>query len=198
MTKMHLLGNLKKGLIFILSAPAGTGKTTLVRMLVDEFSCVSQSISYTTRLPRSGEQEGVHYHFLNVVEFEKKIAENEFLEYVRLYNDYYGTSRHWVEQQQAQGKHVILVIDTQGALQLKKKTAATYIFVKPPSFMELERRLRMRKTESQELIEQRLVWAKHELAAERYYDYTIVNDDLNTAYQVLRSIVVAEEHRVER
>lgn len=194
---MSLLGNLKQGLIFILSAPAGTGKTTLVQKLVNEFPiAVVASISYTTRAPRVGEVDGLHYYFLNEAEFISRIDKGEFLEHVQLYGNYYGTSRPWVEQQLAQGKHVILVIDTQGALLLKEKIKATYIFVSPPSLEVLEKRLQMRKTESQAVIQQRLAWAKHELVAKDIYDYFIMNDELDTAYQVLRSIVIAEEHRI--
>lgn len=192
-----LLGNLKSGLVFILSAPAGTGKTTLVQKLEQEFPCVVAGVSYTTRLPRQGEVSGVHYHFLTKADFLQRAAEGEFLEYVQLYGDYYGTSRLWVEEQLSKGKHVVLTIDTQGALQLKGKLKASYIFVTPPSFEELEKRLKSRKTEAQEVIEKRLAWAAQEMLAKTAYDYLVVNDDLETAYQALRSIVIAEEHRLK-
>lgn len=194
---MPLLGNLKYGLVFILSAPAGTGKTTLVQKLEQEFPCVVAGISYTTRLPRQGEVSGVHYHFLTKADFLQRAADGEFLEYVQLYGDYYGTSRLWVEEQLSKGKHVVLTIDTQGALQLKGKLKASYIFVTPPSFEELEKRLKSRKTEAQEVIEKRLAWATQEMMAKASYEYLVVNDDLETAYQVLRSIVIAEEHRLK-
>ncbi len=193
---LRLLGNLKRGLLFILSAPAGTGKTTLVEMLCDEFPCVVASVSCTTRLPRQGEKDGQHYQFLSLQEFERRIARDEFLEYVQLYGDYYGTCRLWVEAQLAHGKHVMLVIDTQGAKLLKGKLPLVTIFVAPPSLEELAKRLTQRRTESSENIDKRLQWAKHELDARGAYDYGIVNDDLATAYQALRSILIAEEHRV--
>jgi guanylate kinase len=193
--KKTLLGNLKKGLLFVISAPAETGKTTLASMLAEEFSCVVQSISFTTRMPREGEINGVHYNFLTMKEFEKRIATNEFLEYAQIYGDYYGTSANWVEQQCSQGKHVMLVIDTQGALLIKDKRAATLIFIMPPSLDELRQRLMMRKTESSNVIEKRLEWAKHELEVGKVYDFIIVNDELSVAYQVLRSILISEEHR---
>jgi len=193
---LPILGNLKKGLLFILSAPAGTGKTTLVQLLTNEFHCVVASISFTTRQPRPGEIGGVHYNFLSEEEFISRIAADEFLEYVELYGHYYGTSRIWVEQQLDKGKHVVLVIDTQGARQLRKKMKLVTIFVSPPSVEELERRLMLRKTESNEVIERRLAWAKKEMCAQKEYDYVVINDDLATAYQALRSIFVAEEHRV--
>lgn len=195
---MKLLGNLKKGLIFVVSAPAGTGKTTLVQRLVDEFPCVIQSVSYTTRPRRYNESSGDHYHFITTETFEKKIKEEEFLEYVKLYDDYYGTSKKWVENKQMAGKHVILVIDTQGALQLVDTLDAQFIFIAPPSIKELKKRLVLRNTDSKEAISKRLEWAEKELQAAQYYDYRIVNDDLDTAYDVLKSVVIAEEHRACR
>lgn len=191
----NLLGNLSKGLLFIISAPAGTGKTTLVQMLTKEFPHVVASISHTTRQPRQGEIEGVHYHFISKKEFVKRIDDGEFLEYVKLYDDYYGTHKLWVENQLIQGKHVILVIDTQGA-ELLKEMKAIFIFISPPSIEELERRLRSRQTETKDMIEKRLLWAKKEMEAQKNYDYLIINDDLAIAYQVLRSILIAEEHRI--
>lgn len=195
---MSLLGNIKRGLVFILSAPAGTGKTTLVQKLVNEFPHVIASVSFTTRAPREGEINGVHYYFVDEAEFTRRIANNEFLEYVKLYDDYYGTSRPLMEEQLSQGKHVVLVIDTQGGLLLKDKIKATYIFVAPPSLNVLEKRLQTRRTEPQHVIEKRLAWAEQEMGAKEAYDYLIVNDDLNVAYQVLRSIVIAEEHRIDK
>lgn len=188
--------NNKQGLIFIVSAPTGTGKTTLVQRLVQELPRVVASVSYTTRPQRSDEVEGLHYHFLTEEKFTQGIAKGDFLEYVQLYGDYYGTSKRWVEERLQQGKHVILVIDTQGAIFLKQKLKATYIFVSPPSLEELERRLKSRQTESQEVIDKRLAWVKHEMAAVHHYDYLIVNDDFEAAYQALRSIIIAEEHRI--
>lgn len=194
--KSKLLGNVKKGLLFILSAPAGTGKTTIVERLTNEFACVVKNTSYTTRKPRSGEVPGTHYHFINKEQFDQKVAANDFLEYVKLYDDYYGTSRQWVEQQLESGHHVFLIIDTQGAKQLREKVDATFIFLKPPSFEELERRLRARNTEPEAMLETRLKWAKKELDEEKFYDYQIVNDNIDIAYHVLKSIVIAEEHRI--
>lgn len=195
---MKLLGNLKKGLIFVVSAPAGTGKTTLVQKLCKEFSTVLQSVSYTTRPKRYNEASGDHYHFVTKDTFEKKIIEEEFLEYVKLYGDYYGTSKKWVENKLALGKHVILVIDTQGALQLVDTLDAQFIFIAPPSLKELEKRLIIRNTDSKEAIAKRLEWAKKEMEAAHYYDYLIVNDSLEIAYDALRSVVIAEEHRAYR
>jgi guanylate kinase len=193
---MHkLLGGLKEGLIFVLSAPAGTGKTTLVRMLCEEFDCVQESVSFTTRSARANEVPGRDYFFISVAEFEKRIADNDFLEYAKVFGNYYGTSRSLVEQQRKMGKYVVLIIDTQGALQLMGRLQAVFIFLIPPSMSELRRRLENRKSDSPEVIEQRLSWAESEIAIANRYDYQIINDHLKTAYEVLRSILIAEEHK---
>jgi guanylate kinase len=191
----RLLGQKVPGQAFVISAPAGTGKTTLTTMLKHEFpNRIISSISYTTRKPRPMEVEGAHYHFINREEFEKRIHANDLLEHVQLYDDYYGTSRSWTEQQLAQGQHLLLVIDTQGAMQLKGKLPATFIFIKPPSLDILRMRLESRKTETREVIEKRLAWAEKEMESARLYDYQITNDDLELTYAILRSIVIAQTH----
>ncbi len=192
-----LVGSAAKGKLFVLSAPAGTGKTTLVRMLTSEFPEVVQSVSYTSRQKRPHEQSGVDYHFVSKEEFEKKIKHGDFFEHAVVYEDYYGTDRLWVEERLEEGKHVFLVIDTQGAKQLMGTVSAVFIFVFPPSFDVLKERLEERKTESRKVIEERLSWSKNELEAGSLYQYNIVNDDLRIAYQVLRSIVIAEDHSKE-
>lgn len=186
---------MKKGLLFVVSAPAGTGKTTLVRMLLEEFNRVVESISFTTRAPRPDEIAGRDYHFISPQEFENKIAEGEFLEFAKVFDHYYGTSKHFVESEQNLGKHVILVIDTQGALQLMGNLEAIFIFISPPNLEELKRRLERRKSENEKAIEHRLFWAEKEMELAKKYDYHIVNDHLKAAYDVLRSILIAEEHR---
>jgi guanylate kinase len=192
-----LLGNMPQGLVFVLSAPAGTGKTTLVRMLIRDFDCIAESVSCTTRPIRPGEVSGVDYHFLTEVEFQQKIQLGDFLEHAQVFGHEYGTSRTFVEQQQQAGKHVFLIIDTQGAMQLRKKNfPAVYVFLSPPSLDELKMRLDKRQTESKEVIEKRLSWAEKELEMVRYYDYHLINDELDDAYAILRSIVIAEEHKV--
>lgn len=191
-----LLGRLKTGLVFVVSAPAGTGKTTLVRMLCKQFPCVVESVSFTTRPPRRNEIPGIDYHFISTEEFERKIQEGDFLEYAKVFNDYYGTSKKFVEQKRREGKHVILVIDTQGALQLKEKYSATFIFLSPPSLEELGNRLRSRQTESEAKIAERLAWAEREIQLISSYDYHIVNEDLSIAYEILKSILIAEENKI--
>lgn len=194
----RIIGNLKEGLLFVMSAPAGTGKTTLTQMLCEEFSCIKESISCTTRSPRHGEINGQHYHFLSEKDFKEKIKKNEFLEYAEVFGHLYGTLKSSVETQRQQGCHVILVIDTQGALKLKEKVKASSIFISPPNLEELKERLERRKTESYETIEKRLAWAKEELKMISYYDYHIVNDNLIVAYDALRSIIIAEEHKIHK
>lgn len=192
----QLVGKSPKGLLFILSAPAGTGKTTLVRMLQNEFPAIAVSISCTTRAPRGDEVADKDYHFLSHKEFEQKIHSGEFLEYAEVFGNYYGTKRQHVEDLLNRGKHVFLVIDTQGALQLKGKIPAIFIFLSPPSTEQLRERLINRKTETEQTMEHRLSWAEKEVQMIPYYDYHVVNDELDIAYQILRSIVIAEEHRV--
>jgi guanylate kinase len=193
-----VLGNLKKGLVFVISAPAGTGKTTLARMLIDEFPCITESISCTTRPMRKGERADIDYHYLQKEEFSAKLKAEEFLEYAEVFGHYYGTLKSTVEKKLHEGQHVILVIDTQGALLLKqKKFPATFIFIQPPSMGELRARLFNRQTEEVQHIEERLNWAEHEVEMAKRYDYVITNDNLHRAYEILRSIFIAVEHKTE-
>ncbi|PIS00718.1 MAG: guanylate kinase [Chlamydiae bacterium CG10_big_fil_rev_8_21_14_0_10_35_9] len=194
--KPKIVGNLKKGLIFIISAPAGTGKTTLVNLLKNEFSNVVRSISFTTRKPRPNERDGQDYFFISEDEFKNKIKQKDFLEWAEVFGEYYGTSRSHVEKLQMEGKHVALVIDTQGAEKLRKMIDACSIFLFPPNMHELQYRLHSRKSESEEMIQKRLSWAKKEMEKAKGYDYYIINDDLDVAYQVLKSILISEEHKV--
>jgi guanylate kinase len=197
-----ILGNLPQGLLFVVSAPAGTGKTTLVEKLTREFSSVVRNVSCTTRAPRPGEKEGKDYFFFDKKTFESKIQKGEFLEHAKVFGEYYGTSDGFIKKMQAAGKHVVLIIDTQGALTLqkhfKRKNGPIFIFISPPSFAELKERLNKRQTENRQSMKERLAWAKHELEMVPHYDYHIVNDDLATAYAVLKSIFIAEEHKVRR
>ena len=192
-----LLGNLSEGLLFVVSAPAGTGKTTLVRLLTQEFSCVVESVSCTTRPSRADEEEGKDYCFLTRLAFEEKKQRGDFLECAEVFGHLYGTSKDLVQAKRKEGKHVILVIDTQGALRLQSmKLDAIYIFIAPPSLETLEERLLKRKTEDEEKRMERLSWAHKEMELASLYDFLIVNSDLEIAYGVLKSILISEEHRI--
>ena len=193
----RVLGNQKQGKLFVISAPAGTGKSTLVAMLLKEFpKAIAESCSSTTRKMRPGEVPGQHYDFITDEAFEKLRKKDIFLEHAEVFGTLYGTKQTEVERLEAEGKHVVLVIDTQGALQvMEKMEEATFIFISPPSKEELERRLRERGTESEEKMAQRLKWAEREMGMIDHYDYHIVNDDLDITYQILRSIFIAEEHK---
>ncbi len=195
---MGLLGDRKRGLLFVVSAPAGTGKTTLVEKLSAEFSSVVKSISCTTRAPRKGEINGVDYHFISEAEFEEKIAEGAFLEYAKVFGTaYYGTLASDVERQLESGNDLFLVIDTQGAMWVKKRLDALLIFIAPPSIDVQRQRLTLRQTEPAGVIENRLACAQREMESADKYDYYIVNDELMVAYAVLRSILIAERHSVK-
>ncbi|MFC2049184.1 guanylate kinase [Chlamydiota bacterium] len=194
--KAKLLGSTNRGLLFVVSAPAGTGKSTLVDMLIKEFpDSVAASCSSTTRTPRPGEVAEKHYDFISVEKFEEKIASGDFLEHAKVFGNYYGTRKEEVDRLLSEGKHVVLVIDTQGALKVKKQVNAIFIFISPPTFEELRKRLFKRRTEDEEKIQERLLWAKQEIAMVPHYDYHIINDNLDVTYQVLRSIFIAEEHK---
>jgi guanylate kinase len=188
----------KRGLAFIISAPAGTGKNTLVHRLVEEFPTVVEAVSCTTRQPRPGEHPGHHYDFISRELFEQRIAEGAFLEHAQLFGNLYGTLRDPIERERDQGRHVVLVIDTQGAMLLKEKYDAINIFIAPPSLAELEHRLRSRQTDDEESIGSRLAEATRELSVAEQYDYLIVNDQVDEAYQVLRAIFIAEDHKVRK
>ncbi len=180
--------------LFVLSAPSGTGKNTLLKILLKEMDNIEESVSYTTRAPRSDETDGVEYFFVSKEEFEKRIQENDFLEYANVFGNYYGTSKSQVNGILAKNKHAILVIDTQGAMKVKQKFPAVLIFVLPPSLEELRRRLQERNTEDEQTIEKRLSWAKKEIEKKDAYDYVIINDQLKKAYQELKSIIIKEEN----
>lgn len=191
-----LLGNKNKGLFFIVSAPAGTGKTTLVNMLTKEFDCIVRSVSYTTRSPRGEEVDGIDYFFISKEEFERKIKKGDFLEYANVFGSYYGTSKEFVEKKIQENKHVVLVIDTQGAAKLREKGIGIHIFISPPDFETLKRRLTNRNSDSKGDISTRLSFSEEEMKQAQFYDYEIVNDKLDIAYQILKSILIAEEHRL--
>lgn len=187
----------KKGVLFVISGPSGVGKGTINKMLFDEFDGqVSFSVSATTRGPREGEVDGTHYFFISRQEFENRVANNEFLEHAEYAGNCYGTPRSYVLKLLDEGVSVILEIDLQGAIQVKERMPESVsIFILPPSFEELESRLRGRGTETPEKIEKRLAAAKYEMEMAYTYDYRIVNDNLEEAYQQLRSIFLNETEK---
>lgn len=193
---MKVLGNRSQGSVFIISGPAGVGKTTLSKMLTEEFPCISRSTTYTTRTPRDYEKNGKDYHFVSEETFKKMDLEGEFLETAKIYGNFYGTSFEDIQSLQKKGKHVLLVIDVQGAESLRDQLDATFIFINIPSLLELKKRLKERGTESEKELQIRLENAEKEIQAKEIFDYHLVNDELPITYEILRSILIAEEHRI--
>ncbi|HMV16578.1 MAG TPA: guanylate kinase [Zoogloea sp.] len=184
------------GTLFIVTAPSGAGKTTLVSGLLKRDAQVSLSISYTTRTPRAGETHGVHYHFVDVPTFRALRDKGEFLEWAEVHNNYYGTSRRWLEEQMASGRDILLEIDWQGAQQVRKAfPKAVGVFILPPSVDELERRLRGRGTDSEEVIARRVLGARGEMRHVGEFDYVIINQDLSAALEDLVAVVRAARLR---
>ena len=189
----------KTGMLLIISGPSGTGKGTLVQKLMESDPSFHFSCSVTTRAPRDGEINGVHYHFVSEEEYQRLVSENAFLEHAKVHANFYGTLRKPVEEMMAEGKNVLLDIDTQGAVNVMSN-AADYvsIFILPPSFAELENRLRGRNTDAPDVIERRLRNARAEVKMLDQYQYSIVNDDLEAAFTQLQHIVSAEKLRTTR
>ncbi len=178
------------GSLYIISAPSGAGKSTLVKSLLAEDRDIRLSVSHTTRAPRAGERNGEHYHFTDVTTFSAMKDQGDFLEYAHVHGNWYGTSRKFIEQQMAADQDVLLEIDWQGARQVMKLLPeAVSIFILPPSLTELERRLRGRGTDSEEVIARRMAAAGQELAQAPQYDFVIINDDFQTALQGLKSVI---------
>ena len=186
-----------RGLLFSVSAPSGAGKTTLVERLTEQAPQLKMSRSYTSRPARAGEADGVDYNFVTRPQFEQMIAAGAFLEWAELFGNLYGTSAADTERLLAAGHDVMLVIDVQGARQVRAKgIAARSVFVMPPSFAVLERRLRGRSKDAEESIQQRLQVAREEVASFGEYDYIVLNDELPGAVDRLRAIVLAERSRL--
>lgn len=189
----------KSGLLIIISAPSGTGKSTLCRKLINEFPNACYSVSVTTRNPRRGEVEGKDYFFVSRNEFKQKIKRGELAEWALVHGHYYGTPKNFLEKNLVEGKDIILDIDVRGAMKLKKKyPEAVFIFLAPPSFSELERRIRGRKRNSEATIKKRLTNARWEIGRIGSYDYLVINDRLVNAFRRVKSIVLAEKNRVNR
>jgi guanylate kinase len=185
------------GTLYIIAAPSGGGKTSLTRALLEREPNIALSVSYTSRLPRPGEADGVHYHFVSRGVFERMIRRGEFFEHAVVHGDLKGTSRVAVERTLAQGKDVLLEIDWQGARQVRAQMKDTVsIFILPPSRAELERRLRARASDSESVIRRRLADSREDIAHAVEFDYIFVNDDFATALSNLQSIVTARTLRM--
>ncbi len=191
----------RKGILIIVSGPAGSGKGTVVKELVDSHENIELSISATTRAPRPGEVNGVHYHFIDKAEFEGRIANGEILEYTTYCDNYYGTPLKEVKRALAKGKDIVLEIEVDGAMQVKKKMRnAITVMLTPPDGETLERRLRSRGTETDEVILWRLARAKEEISLMPKYDYSVVNEDgrIKECADLIYSIIMAEHAKTKR
>jgi guanylate kinase len=189
----------REGVLFVVSAPSGAGKTSLCRELIDRFANLRQSVSFTTRQMRAGEQHGVDYHFVDMPVFRQMIAEDQLAEWAEVHGNMYGTSLQTLQQGAAEGVDLLLDIDCQGAAQLKKSYRhGVFIFILPPDYRELENRLRGRETDSEEVISRRLINARQEITQAGWYDYLVVNDDFELALEQMSAIVTAERLRAGR
>ena len=187
-----------RGLLFIVSAPSGAGKTTLVERLVEQVPHLRMSRSYTSRAARDGEIDGVDYNFVTRERFEAMVSVGEFLEWADVFGNLYGTSAADTERILESGTDLVLVIDVQGARKVRRRgIETTAVFVMPPSFEVLEKRLRGRSKDSDEDVRRRLQVARHEVASFAEYDFVVINDELTTAVDRLRSIVIAERARLK-
>ncbi len=190
---------MSRGSIFIISAPSGTGKTTILKEIMNIVPNLAFSVSHTTRTPRGREQDGVDYHFVDVEKFTRMRDEGEFLEWARVHDNFYGTSRTAVEGQLGLGFDVFLDIDIQGMKQITAQLSDLLtIFIAPPSWEEQERRLRRRGTDSPETIALRLANARQEMAAADLFDYLLVNDTVAATVEMLRAIILARRSRTRR
>jgi guanylate kinase len=187
----------KKGSLFVIAAPSGAGKTSLIAALLEKTNTIQLSISHTTRAARPGEQDGVHYHFTAIDKFQEMIKNNDFLEYAQVFDNFYGTSRHSLEEQLATGNDVILEIDWQGARQVKKVISDSVgIFIMPPSKQALKDRLTGRATDSDEVIARRMSDAVSEMSHYHEFDYLLINDDFEQALSELQVVIQSQQYRM--
>lgn len=190
----------RRGLMLVISSPSGAGKSTIARTLMDKDKQIGLSVSVTTRQRRQSEIEGVHYQFVSQREFERLRDSDSLLEWAQVHGNYYGTPREAVETAMGEGRDMLFDIDWQGAQQLQEKMSADVvsIFILPPTMAELQSRLHRRAEDTEEVIQTRLNNSRAEIAHWREYDYVIVNDDLNAAFDAVQSIVKAERLRRDR
>jgi len=194
-----ILKRKKEGLIIVISAPSGVGKTTLCKRLLQALPFLTHSVSFTTRQPRKNEIEGIDYYFVSVEEFQKMIERKEFVEWTKVHGEFYGTSSVFLNKIIEGGKDAILEVDVKGGINIKEKyPQATLIFLLPPSWEELEKRLRARGTETNEKIKRRIKRAKKEIEYAVHYDYLVINDKINDALEDLFAIIRAERCRTTR
>ena len=187
----------QKGLLIVVSGPSGAGKGTICKELISRDESIVVSVSATTRAPRNGEVEGISYHYLDRNQFEEMIDSDGFLEHAKVYDNYYGTPKKFVIDHIVKGDNVLLEIDIQGALQVKKKyPEGIFVFILPPSMKELKSRIVGRGSETPESLEKRLSSAYSEIEYIKNYDYFIVNDKVHHATDILQSIILAEKCRV--
>lgn len=190
----------KKGRLIVISAPSGAGKTTLVSTLVQAIPNLKLSISHTTRPIRPGEQDGINYYFVSEEDFKNLLDSRDFLEYAKVYDHFYGTSKVWVDEQLNKGSDIILEIDWQGAQQIKAmfKNEAIFIYILPPSLEILKERLTKRAQDNQEVIKKRLSKAREDISHYKEFDYLVVNDNLQTATNELIAIVSSLRLSIEK
>ena len=192
-------GGVVRGLVLVISAPSGAGKTTLCRRLLQEDRAIDFSVSFTTRPARAGEREGVDYHFVDRAEFERRRDGGEFVEWAVVGGQLYGTSATAVREATARGRDILLDVDTQGALNIRRLIAeAVLVFILPPGKAALRERLERRGTDGPEDVTRRLGLARGEVEKSPAYDYLIINDDFETAYRQLRAVLEAARCRTER
>ncbi|MCG8609620.1 MAG: guanylate kinase [Pseudomonadales bacterium] len=188
-----------KGRLFIVSAPSGAGKTSLVKALLERMEGIQVSVSHTTRAQRPGEVDGVNYNFVDKAEFKAMIEQNAFLEHAEVFGNYYGTSEAWVRAQMDQGIDVILEIDWQGGQQVRRlMPEAVGIFILPPSKAALMERLSNRGQDSEEVIAKRMAQSESEVSHYVEYDFIIINDEFTTALDEMASVIIADRVRIDR
>lgn len=189
----------RKGMLLVISGPSGTGKGTLCEKLLRSDPTISFSVSCTTRKPREGEVDGVHYHFITEARYDELLQEDAFLEHATVHGHRYGTLKSQVERGIEEGRNMLLDIDPQGALSIMaKKPDAVSVFILPPSYAALRQRLKTRNTDDEEEILRRLANAYGEVALLKHYRYALVNDELDQAFARLSAIILAEKHRTTR